>query len=195
MANDEEPAAAADRLVAAARRGDSEAFRQLVEAHARPLFSLCARITRDAALAEDAVQEALLNAYRHLNDFDGRAAFKTWLHRIAVNAALEQLRRRNKLEVVGADLESDDDDADFLLGHAADAPSPGAHARSAEIKQRVNEELARMSTLERTAFLLRHTEGQSLDDIAKALSLNISACKQAIFRAVRKLRGALQPLR
>lgn len=189
MANDEE------RWVAAARRGDRDAFRHLVEAHARPLFTLCARITRDAALAEDAVQEALFNAYRHLGDFDGRAAFKTWLHRIAVNAALEQLRRRSKQEVVGADLEDDDDDEDFLLSRASAAPSPGQHARNAEITRRVDAELARMSTLERTAFLLRHAEGQSLNDIAQALSLNISACKQAIFRAVRKLRGALQPLR
>lgn len=188
MANEEE------RWAQAARRGDRDAFRRLVEAHARPLFALCARITRDAALAEDAVQEALFNAYRHLGDFDGRAAFRTWLHRIAVNAALEQLRRRGKHEVVAADVDSGDD-GDFLLALAADAPSPGRHARSAEITRCVDAELARMSVLERTAFLLRHAEGQSLDDIAQALSLNISACKQAIFRAVRKLRGALQPLR
>jgi len=188
MANDEE------RWVQAARRGDREAFRHLVEAHSRPLFTLCARITRDAALAEDAVQEALFNAYRHLGDFDGRAAFRTWLHRIAVNAALEQLRRRSKQEVVGSDIEEDDDD-DFLLARASEVPGPGAHARGAEISRRVNAELERMSALERTAFLLRHAEGQSINDIAQALSLNISACKQAIFRAVRKLRGALQPLR
>jgi len=193
MANEEERWAE-ERHVAAARRGDRDAFRHLVEAHARPLFTLCARITRDAGLAEDAVQEALFNAYRHLGDFDGRAAFKTWLHRIAVNAALEQLRRRSKQEVVGADLE-DDEDEDFLLSRATPAPSPGQHARGAEITRRVDAELARMSPLERTAFLLRHAEGQSLNDIAQALSLNISACKQAIFRAVRKLRGALQPLR
>jgi RNA polymerase sigma-70 factor (ECF subfamily) len=189
MANEEE------RWVDAARRGDREAFRHLAEAHARPLFTLCARITRDAALAEDAVQEALFNAYRHIGDFDGRAAFKTWLHRIAVNAALEQLRRRSKNEIVGSDLDGGEDEDDFLLSRASDSPSPGQHARGAEIRRRVDDELARMSVLERTAFVMRHAEGQSLNDIAQALSLNISACKQAIFRAVRKLRGALQPLR
>jgi RNA polymerase sigma factor (sigma-70 family) len=77
MANDEE------RWVAAARRGDRSAFRPLVEAHARALFALCMRITRDAMMAEDAVQEVFFNAYRHLADFDGRSGFKTWLHRIA----------------------------------------------------------------------------------------------------------------
>jgi RNA polymerase sigma-70 factor (ECF subfamily) len=184
-----------EQWVDAARRGDRAAFRRLVEAHARALFTLCARITRDAALAEDAVQEALFNAYRHLADFDGRSAFKTWLHRIAVNAALEQLRRRHRDEISGSDLGDSEDEEDFLLSRVAENPSPGQEARGAEIRRRVDAELARMSVIERTAFVMRHAEGQSLKDISQALSLNISACKQAIFRAVRKLRGALQPLR
>ena len=188
MATDEES------WVAAARHGDREAFRRLVEAHARPLFALCSRITRDAALAEDAVQEALFNAYRHLGDFDGRSSFRTWLHRIAVNAALEQMRRQGKFEFV-EHAGGDDDNGDFLAQQAGEEPSPRQHAHGAQIQRQIDVQLARMSTIERTAFVLRHVEGHSLDDIAQALSLNISACKQAIFRAVRKLRGALQPLR
>ena len=188
MANDE------DRWVAAARRGDRDAYRQIVEACARPLFSLCVRITRDAALAEDAVQEALFNAWRHLGEFDGRSGFRTWLHRIAVNAALEQLRRNARHE--GADaVETSEEDDDFLLRQAADAPTPEQHALGGEIGRHVEDHLARMTVIERAAFLLRHGEGHSIEEIAQALSLNISASKQAIFRAVRKLRGALQPLR
>jgi len=188
MANDEE------RWVAAAQRGESDAFRHLVETYARPLFTLSVRITRDAALAEDAVQEALFNAYRHIRDFDSRSSFKTWLHRIAVNAALEQMRRRSRHEVVGADTQADEDN-DFLLDHATEEPGPDQHARGVEISRRVENQMQCMTLLERTAFVLRHVEGQSLEDIAQSLSLNISASKQAIFRAVRKLRGALQPLR
>jgi RNA polymerase sigma-70 factor (ECF subfamily) len=162
------------------------------------LFALCVRITRDTALAEDAVQEALFNAYRHLRDFDGRSSFKTWLHRIAVNAALEQMRRRSKHEVIATDVAGSDagaDGEDFLLHNTADDPGPDQHAQGSEIGRHIQEQLGLMSALERTAFLLRHAEGQSLDDIAQTLSMNVSACKQAIFRAVRKLRGALQPLR
>jgi RNA polymerase sigma-70 factor (ECF subfamily) len=180
--------------VAAARRGDRNAFRQLVEAHARALFSLCVRITRDAALAEDAVQEALFNAYRHLADFDGRSSFRTWLHRIAVNAALEQLRRNARHETVEA-AHADDADDDFLLPQASAAPTPEQHALGGEIGRQVEEQLGRMSVIERAAFLLRHTEGHSIEEISATLRLNASASKQAIFRAVRKLRGALQPLR
>jgi RNA polymerase sigma-70 factor (ECF subfamily) len=188
MANDEE------RWVEAARRGDRNAFRRLVEVYARALFALCVRITRDAAIAEDAVQEALLNAWRHLKDFDGRSTFKTWLHRIAVNAALEQLRRgaRHATTEAGGD---GDDDEDFLLHQATDEPSPEQRALGGEIGRQVEDHLARMTFIERSAFVLRHSEGHSIEEIAEALSLNISASKQAIFRAVRKLRGALQPLR
>ena len=80
------------------------------------------RITRDAALAEDAVQEALFNAWKHIEDFDGRSSFKTWLHRIAVNAALEQMRRNARHETVDLAAGSDEDSDDFLLRRSADDP-------------------------------------------------------------------------
>src|SRR5580693_9224080 len=87
------------RWIEKARTGDATAFRHLVDANASALFRVCARITGNRAIAEDAVQEALFSAFRHLADFDGRSKFSTWLHRIAVNAALGQLRKRGHLEV------------------------------------------------------------------------------------------------
>ncbi|MEO7323951.1 MAG: RNA polymerase sigma factor [Dokdonella sp.] len=179
------------RWIAKAGEGDAAAFRRLVDAHSGALFRVCARVTGDRAIAEDAVQEAFFNAYRHLRDFDGRAAFSTWLHRIGVNAALEQLRRRGR---GGIALPEGDDDDERTAEVVEVAAGPERTARSAEIRRDIEAELARMSTLERTAFVLRHHEGQSLEDISMTLSLNIGPCKQAIFRAVRKLRAALDPL-
>lgn len=178
------------RWIARAGEGDAVAFRRLVELHAGPLYRVCARITGDKAIAEDAVQDALINVWRHLKDFDGRSAFSTWLHRIGVNAALEQLRRRGR---GGTVLSEGGDDEDPVVAVVETAAGPERHARSAEIRRDVEAELARMSVLERTAFVLRHHEGQSLEDISATLSLNVGACKQAIFRAVRKLRFALEP--
>lgn len=179
--------------VARARAGDQQAFRRLVDAHARVLFQVCFRITRDAALAEDAVQEAFYKAWRALGEFDGRAAFSTWLHRIAANAALEQLRRnarhRRGHDAAGLD---EDDEQDFL---ADDSPSPEAQASGTQIGQRIGLQMQRLSPTERAAFVMRHCEGERLEDIAVALSMNAGQCKQAIFRAVRKLRGALESLR
>ncbi|MEO7755742.1 MAG: sigma-70 family RNA polymerase sigma factor, partial [Dokdonella sp.] len=97
------------RWIARAGEGDAAAFRRLVDAHSGALFRVCARVTGDRAIAEDAVQEAFFNAYRHLRDFDGRAAFSTWLHRIGVNAALEQLRRRGRGGIAVPEGDDDDD--------------------------------------------------------------------------------------
>ncbi|WP_395788931.1 RNA polymerase sigma factor [Aquimonas sp.] len=190
-------------ILSAARGGDAAAFRQLVELHSRAVFQLCWRITRDVALAEDAAQEAFYKAWRALAEFDGRAAFSTWLHRIAVNAALEQLRRNARHRHQQSESDADGEDASSLdlfvdaepdvdtESHHA-APGPQAHARAAELATRVSAELTQMSVMERTAFVLRHVEGESLEQIAAQLSLNIGQSKQAIFRAVRKLRAALQ---
>jgi RNA polymerase sigma-70 factor (ECF subfamily) len=185
MANDEA------RWIAKAGAGDAAAFRCLVEAHSSALFRVCARITGDKALAEDAVQEAFFNAYRHLRDFDGRSAFSTWLHRIAVNAALEQMRKRNRVESV---LPEDEEGHELLAGALESTPGPDRNMASTEIRRDIERELARMSAIERAAFVLRHHEGHSLEDISTTLSLSVSASKQAIFRAVRKLRATLEPV-
>jgi RNA polymerase sigma-70 factor, ECF subfamily len=175
------------RWIARARAGEAAAFRHLVDANAGALFRACVRITGDRATAEDAVQEALFSAFRHLADFDGRAAFSTWLHRIAVNAALMQVRRRRH----PASAWPREGDETEPLDAADESPTPYRHAVSAEIRRDVEAELARMTPIERAAFVLRHQEGRSLEEISAALSLNIGAAKQAIFRAVRKLRAAL----
>lgn len=183
-----------DPLVAAARRGDAGAFRALVERHGRGVHGLCWRITRDDTLAEDAAQDAFLKAWRALGEFDGRSAFGTWLHRIAANAALEQLRRtaRHRDGRIAIDGDSDESSAeDFLDSAQGAALAPGDQLAAEALRRRVAQELDGMSALERSAFVLRHIEGASLEDIGQALSLNVGQSKQAIFRAVRKLRTAL----
>lgn len=185
------------RWVDQARQGDTTAFRRLVDAHARALYAVCERITRDAQLAEDAVQETFWKAWKALGEFDGRAAFSTWLHRIAVNAALEQLRRnaRHRVETTDTATADPDTDADFLDRFGDDEPGPDDHATGAEIGRRLAIHMHQLSPLERAAFVLRHHEGESLDHISATLDLTIGQSKQAIFRAVRKLRSALQPWR
>lgn len=178
------------RWIERARAGDATAFRHLVDANAGTLFRVCARITGNRAIAEDAVQEALFSAFRHLADFDGRSTFSTWLHRIAVNAALAQLRKRGHREVAWP--EHVDGNDTVLLSAADESPTPYQHVLSAEIRRDIEAELSRMTMIERTAFVLRHQEGCSLEEISAVLSLNVNTAKQAIFRAVRKLRAALE---
>jgi RNA polymerase sigma-70 factor (ECF subfamily) len=179
--------------VALARDGNSEAFRALVEHHGRAVYRVAFRMTGNASDAEDVVQDTFLKAYRQLGRFESRANFGTWLHRIAVNCSIDLIRSRPRREdaMDGADLEA--------LGQApmpfasADA-SPERLVLSAEVKDRVNGAMSALTALERAAFVLRHFEGHSIDEIARALGLKTNAAKHSIFRAVRKMRIALEPL-
>lgn len=173
-------------LVERAREGDREAFRRLVDAHARHLYHVCYRVTGDADLAEDAVQEAFLKAWRKLPDFDGRSKFSTWIHRIAANAAVDQMRRYGKIGAAGTDEEP-------YRGLAAPEPDPERAADSRGIGDATQTALAALSEMERTAFTLRHHEGVSIAEISQVLGVAEGACRQAVFRAVRKLREALEP--
>lgn len=177
------------QLVERARRGEAEAFRRLVERHSPRLFRLAFRITGDEQAAEDAVQEALLRAYRALPRFDARSQFGTWLHRIAVNAALELARkgRRRAHEERG-------EGTDDLAPLPSPEPGPDRRVQSLEVERAVRSALAELSPMERTAFVLRHFEGRSIAEICGALGIGQSAGKQAIFRAVKKLRRVLEPL-
>jgi RNA polymerase sigma-70 factor (ECF subfamily) len=171
-------------LVERARCGDTRAFQCLFERHLRAVHALCTRLLGDAALAEDAVQEAFLKAYRRLDQFDGRAAFSTWLHRIAVNTAIEFVRRR------GGDFGDDNALAEVVDSQA----DPSVGVSQSQLVRGVGAALQQLTPLERSVFVLRHLEQRSLGEIAQLLSSNVNACKQAIFRAVRKMRAQLAHL-
>jgi RNA polymerase sigma-70 factor, ECF subfamily len=178
--------------IAAAKGGDHLAFQRLVRAHARSLYRVSARILGDRALAEDAVQEALLNAYRSLDQFDGRSTFSSWLYRITVNAALG-IRRAH---TPGRFPLIEDETGARALERLPDlSPLPVEVAGARELGGSLERALEQLTALERTAFVLRHLEQYPLEEIARVLESNVNACKQAIFRAVRKLRSALEPWR
>ncbi len=175
--------------VAQARAGDEEAFRRLVERHSRAVFRLAFRMTGNEHDAEDVVQEAFLKAYRRLGQFDYRAQFGSWLHRIVANCAYDLLRSRARRDEqpLGDDAEGAGPAA---VLPAAD-PGPDRLVFSVEIGNRVTAAMARLSTMERSAFVLRHHEGMTIEEIGVTLGLDASATKQSIFRAVRKMREAL----
>lgn len=178
--------------VARARGGDSEAFRLLVERHSRSVFKVAFRVTGNAQDAEDVVQETFLKAYRQLDRFEERASFGTWVHRIAWNCSVDVLRSRPKREQA--------EEADTLeqLGSQVAATgttgaSPERLMASVQVADRVKAAMARLSPLERAAFVMRHYEGRSIDEISRALEIRENAAKHSIFRAVRKMRLALEP--
>jgi RNA polymerase sigma-70 factor (ECF subfamily) len=178
--------------VALARDGDSEAFRTLVEQHGRAVFRVAHRMTGNAQDAEDVVQETFLKAYKQLSRFESRANFSTWLHRIAVNCSIDLIRARPHREAAHEtdDLERFGAESDI---QESGQKTPERLMLSTEVYERVTRALSTLSQMERAAFVLRHFEGQSIDEISRGLGLKTNAAKHSIFRAVRKMRTALEP--
>ena len=179
--------------VALARDGDSEAFKALVERHSRAVYRLAYRMTGSPQDAEDVVQETLLKAYRQLGRFESRANFGTWLHRIAVNCSIDLIRGRKHQETA-----HDESDLDLFDGGSSGSdnrvdPSPERLMLSTEVQEQVSRAMNGLTHMERAAFALRHFEGQSIEEISRALGLKANAAKHSIFRAVRKMRLALEP--
>jgi RNA polymerase sigma-70 factor, ECF subfamily len=175
----------------AASLGDQQAFRVLVERHSHALFRLAYRMTGNEQDAEDLVQETFLRAFKQLKNFDGRAAFGTWLHRICVNRSLDTLRARKTRKEVSQPVA--DDTSNWLDRVAAPQPSPERWTHSGEIAGLLGPALLQLSESERTAFVLRHYEDQPIEEIARTLGVRTNAAKHSVFRAVQKLRRALEP--
>ncbi len=166
------------------RAGNTEAFRVLVERHSRAVFRLAYRMTGNQQDAEDTVQETFLRAYRQLRHFDGRAAFGTWLHRVTANCAIDLLRSRKKR----------DGDGDTLLDkQIAREPSPERLTASTQVSQMLNSAMDELTDTERAAFVMRHYEGLPMEEIGRLLKVQPNAAKHSVFRAVQKLRRALEP--
>ena len=184
-------ASEAAAVLARARQGDSEAFRVLVEQHSRSVFRLAFRMIGNEQDAEDVVQESFLRAYRQLGRFESRANFGTWLYRITANCAVDLMRSKQARHDQSR-AETLDDAVDTTMSNL---PDPERMAGSAEIQRRVTKALEGLSPLERAAFTLRHYEGRSIEEISRTLGLGTSAAKHSVFRAVKKLRISLAPLR
>jgi len=169
--------------------GDVEAFLALVERHRRYMYNLALRITGNEQDAKDVVQDSLLNAYLRLDQFERRADLQAWLNRILVNCALDHLRARRRRP----DVNDPHPIADVADIAASASPDPERLLASADWRRHVSEVMNTMSPLERVTFTLRHFEGCSIGEIAQTVGIGNNAAKQHIFRAVRKLRLALEP--
>ncbi len=182
------------QLARRAAEGDEHAFRMLVNGHAPRIYHVCLRITGDAHRAEDAMQEAFLSAHKALGAFEERSRFSTWLHRIAVNAALQLMRRERNWEERRAQPVSlaGEGELDPLASVADEGTeNPERRVASALAAEATERALHQLSALERLVFVLRHFEQMAVREVAEQLSISESSVKQAVLRAVRKLRVSL----
>jgi RNA polymerase sigma-70 factor (ECF subfamily) len=158
-------------------------FQAAIAARASRWYSACLRITRNPQLAEDAVQDALLNAWKNRSQFQRDARLETWIHSIAVNSALSLLRKQRPGAFEPLETELEDPSESAEESHYHD-----------ELHAELDNAMQQLSEVERVCFVLRHLEEWNLKEIAAAVGKNANAVKQSVFRAVHKLRQEMPAL-
>jgi RNA polymerase sigma-70 factor (ECF subfamily) len=177
-------------LVCSAKEGDVAAFEELIKRHTTMIFRIAMHITGSGEDAEDVVQDAFLKAFQHLQHFEERARFSTWLTRIAVNEALTKLRRSRRSPTISIDEEADES---MSLGdRIADwRPNPEQSYNASQFRELLQEALASLPDHQRVVFLLRDIEGLSIADTAGMLGLSVPNVKSRLLNARLKLRQGL----
>jgi RNA polymerase sigma-70 factor (ECF subfamily) len=180
---------AIDETVRAAQRGDDTAFAALYDAHAPRVYGLCLRLSGDPVHARDLVQDVFVRVWERLGSYRGESAFTTWLHRVAVNTALQagRSRRRRSLRVtIDADLHGlSSSGATRTIDAPAKTPDPGA---ALDMEQCI----AALPPGARAVFVLHDVEGFSHAEVGAHLGIAEGTSKAHLFRARRLLREALE---
>ena len=173
-----------------AKQGDAEAFETLYNLHKRRVYSLCLRMTANAAEAEDLTQEAFMQLFRKIATFRGESAFSTWLHRMAVNVVLMQLRKKG-LPVVPLedDIETEEETPKKDFG-AQDLRLEGSIDRL-----RLQNAIGKLPPGYRTIFVLHDVEGYEHNEIAELVGCSIGNSKSQLHKARMKLRELLRTSR
>ena len=180
-------------IVSELKAGSEEAFAWLIAKYHQPIYSLIARTIPDAADAADLTQDVFIKIYRGISGFNGGSSLRTWIYRIAVRCALDRISgpRIDQNSTVGE--ESDPQQHEVQVADLA--AGPDRLLLSGEIGAMQEMAMLSLTPTERTAFVLRHMEDCSSEQIATALGIEPNAAKQAVFRAVQKLRLRLAILR
>jgi RNA polymerase sigma-70 factor (ECF subfamily) len=175
-----------------AKQGDPEAFEFLYNLHKRRVYSLCLRMTGNTASAEDLTQEAFLQLFRKIGTFRGESAFSTWLHRMAVNVVLMQLRKKG-LPLVPIDETTEGDDEGAAVRKEPGAPDERLAGSIDRLQlQRAVDELPPGY---RTIFVLHDVEGYEHNEIADLVGCSIGNSKSQLHKARIKLRELLRAKR
>ena len=177
-------------LVAATKSGDAQAFEELVLRHRQKVLAVAQRITNNREDAEDVAQESFTKAFLHLDAFQEKSRFSTWLTRIAMNEAFMLIRRRRGFLEVPP--ENPDDGMKSVLEAFVDhGPTPEESYWRRERTELVTESINRLGPTIRTTILLRHIEERSVKETAQILGVSIAAVKARVFHGRRKLRRTL----
>ncbi len=178
-------------LVQRLQSGDQAAFAELVEVHSPHIYHLALRMLGDEAEAEDVLQETFLSAFKNIDSFEGRASLSTWLHRIAANAALMRLRKKQPL-FLSVDEATDSSNGNLVPKAFFDwCCLPESELLTDEARAKMRAAVEALPEKLRVVFVLRDIEGLSTEETAEVLGLSLSAVKSRLMRARMALRERL----
>lgn len=166
--------------VEAARRGDKQAFSQLVQAYQRPVYNLTYRMLGNSEEAEDAAQETFLRAYARLGQYDPQMKFSTWVFSIANHHCIDRLRKRRATHI-------SIDDNPVLENLQEETPQPEHQALEQEQSIELQGLINLLEPEYRTPLVLRYWEELSYEEIAEAMGVTVAAVKSRLFRARQQL--------
>ncbi len=179
------------QLVTRLQAGDQAAYAQLVEEYAGRVYRLALRMLGNEADAEDVLQETFMSAFKSIDRFEARSSLGTWLYRIATNAALMRLRRKEP-EQVSVDEPVEGEDGDLIPRQFFDfCCLPEDDLLRDEALQEMMQAVEELPETLRSVFVLREMEGLSTEETADMLGLSVSAVKSRLMRARLKLRDRL----
>lgn len=178
-------------LVTRAKSGDTDAFAQLVEQNQNRIYSLALRMVGSPEDAADLAQEAFLSAWRGLENFQGEAAFSTWLYRLTSNACIDFLRREKRKKAAGSVLYLDDTEEGATLDLPDYEADPHRRLEREEVRETIERGMAALSPEHRKVLSLREISGLSYAEIADILGLEEGTVKSRIARARLALRKKL----
>jgi len=185
-------------VVAHARAGREAAYRELIRRYERPIYSLILRMVRDRQLAEDLAQETFIKALNAIASYRPEFKFSSWIFKIANNAAIDHLRRRDldTLSLDGSPSAVTQDAVDATIPQIGDrGESPLEELEAKELGGAIEVAIAALRPEYRSCILLRHVDGRSYEEIAEILELPLGTVKTYIHRARHELRDALAHLR
>lgn len=180
-------------LVQRLKSRDKNAMEDLLRWHGDKLYGVAMQITRNETDAREAMQDALINIWNKIGNFEGRSAFTSWMYRVTANAALMKLRTNKRFEQ-HVPLESDGNDHELPALQLADSgDNPATTTQRAEVSDRVRAAIDALPEPYRTTVLLADVDEMSMDEVADAMNVTVAAVKSRLHRARLSLREVLKP--
>ena len=178
-----------ERLIRAAQAGNLDAFNDLVTRHERAVYSVCLRLLRDQAAAEDAAQDTFIRAWGAIDTFRG-GVVRPWLLRIATNRAYDVIRSRNRRPTRSLDAELFESEPEWTT--QAHSEGPESYAGRTELARYLDQALAQLPEDQRTAIVLSDVQGYGYEDIANITGVAVGTVKSRISRGRSALRTLLK---